>query len=66
MVVKYEAANGEKALVLINPTPQTFPYTLEGEWNLIADGDRAGGEVLATETGSIQVAGRSIRVYIGK
>ena len=66
MVVRYEAANGEKALVLINPTPQAFPYTLEGQWNLVADGDRAGAEVLAEETGSIQVAGRTIRVYIGK
>ena len=66
MVVKYEAANGEKALVLINPTPQAFPYTLEGQWNLVADGDRAGAQVLAEETGSIQVAGRTIRVYIGK
>jgi len=66
MVVKYKAANGDEALVLINPTPQSFPYTLEGQWDLVADGDRAGAEVLAQETGSIQVAGRSIRVYIGK
>ena len=66
MVVKYKAANGQEALVLINPTTQAFPYTLEGQWNLVADGDRAGAEVLAQETGSIQVAGRTIRVYIGQ
>ena len=66
MVVKYKAANGQEALVLINPTSQTFPYTLEGQWNLVADGDRAGAEVLAQETGSVQVAGRTIRVYIGQ
>ena len=62
----YEAADGTKALVLINPTPQAFPYTLEGEWNLVADGTQAGSEVLATETGSITVDGISIRVYIAK
>ncbi len=66
MVVKYKATNGEEALVLINPTPQTFPYTLEGQWKLVADGDRAGAEVLAEESGNIQVAGRTMRVYIGK
>ncbi len=66
MVVKYQATNGDKALVLINPTPQAFPYTLEGQWNLVADGEHAGAEVLAEETGSIQVAGRTMRVYLGK
>ena len=66
MSALYEAADGSKALVLINPTPQAFPYTLEGEWNLVADGTRAGSEVLATETGSITVDGISIRVYIAK
>ena len=66
MTVLYEAADGSRALVLINPTPQAFPYTLEGQWNLIADGTRAGSEVLATESGSITVDGISIRVYIAK
>ena len=33
LVVLYEAANGEKAVALINPTPQPFSYTLEGEWS---------------------------------
>ena len=64
MVVKYKAANGDEALVLINPTPQPFPYTLDGQWKLVADGDRAGAQVLAQETGNIQVAGRTLRVYI--
>jgi len=32
----------------------------------VADGTRAGAEVLATETGSVTVEGRSVRVYIGK
>ena len=66
MSALYEAADGSKALVLINPTPQAFPYILEGEWNLVADGTRAGSEVLTTETGSITVDGITIRVYIAK
>jgi pullulanase len=62
----YEAEDGTRALVLINPTHQAFPYTLEGEWQLLADGTRAGSEVLATETGKITVDGISIRVYLEK
>ena len=45
---------------------QAFPYALEGEWQLLADGTRAGSEVLATETGNITVDGISIRVYLEK
>jgi hypothetical protein len=66
MSALYEAADGSKALVLINPTSQAFPYTLEGQWDLIADGSRAGSQVLATESGAITVDGISIRVYLAK
>ena len=66
MSVLYEAADGTRALVLINPTSQAFPYTLEGQWNLVADGTRAGSETIATESGSITVDGISIRVYTAK
>ena len=64
VVVKYTATNGDEALVLINPTPQALPYELEGQWKLVADGERAGAEVLAQESGSVQVEGRTLRVYI--
>ena len=66
MSALYEAADGTRALVLINPTFQAFPYTLEGQWNLIADSTRAGSQVLATESGNITVDGISIRVYLAK
>ena len=66
MSALYEAADGTRALVLINPTSQAFPYTLEGQWNLIADGTRAGSQVLATESGAITVDGISIRIYLAK
>ena len=64
LAVKYLAGDGSEALVLINPAPQAFPYELEGKWKLVADGTRAGAEVLAEETGSVQVEGRTLRVYI--
>ena len=64
LAVKYLAGDGSEALVLINPAPQAFPYELEGKWKLVADGTRAGAEVLAEETGSVQVEGRTLRVYV--
>lgn len=64
LAVQYETAEGQQALVLINPTPQSFPYTLDGSWRLLADGTRAGAEVLAQESGSVSVEGRTLRVYI--
>lgn len=66
LAVKYAAADGTRALVLINPTSQTFTYELEGKWELVADGTRAGAEALAEETGKVQVEGRTLRVYIQK
>ena len=65
--VDYAIINNNYALDAgLNPVAQSLPYTLEGEWNLVADGTRAGAEILATETGNISVEGRSVRVYIGK
>ena len=66
LVVNYESKNGEKAMVLINPTPQIFPCQLDGQWNLVADGTRAGTDTLATENGSVNVPGYSLRVYVQK
>ena len=56
--------NGRKALIILNPHNTALPYTLEGSWQLLADGDRAGAEVLDNHTGNIQVESISIRVYI--
>lgn len=66
MVVNYLSSDGKKALVLINPTPQAFPYTLEGNWMLLADGEQAGAKPLAEETGSVTVDGYTLRVYVEK
>ncbi len=64
MVVKYEAANGEKAIVLINPTGAADAYTLEGNWNLVANGTQAGSDFLENMTGKVTVDACSIMVFV--
>ncbi len=64
MTVTFEDGQGNKALVLINPTAKADTYTLEGEWKLVADGTRAGSGVLASETGDVTIEGISIRIYV--
>ena len=50
--------------MVINPHNTGLPYTLEGEWNLVADGTRAGSAVLEKQSGSVTVEGITIRVYV--
>lgn len=57
-------SNGDEALVLINPMSSQATYTLDGTWNLVADGTNAGSEVLATESGSVIVNGFAAKVYV--
>ncbi len=64
MAVHFEGADGSKALAVINPSSSAVAYTLEGSWNLVADDQRAGAAVLAQETGSVEVAAYSIRIYV--
>lgn len=63
-LVTFDDGNGGKALALINPHSQNLPCTLEGEWNLVADGEHAGSAVLARESGSVTVDGISVRIYV--
>ena len=60
----FEDTDGGKALVVLNPNAVALGYELEGSWNLVADGTRAGAKVLAQETGSITVDAYSVRVYV--
>ena len=62
--VSYDDGKGGKALAIINPHNTNLPYTLDGEWNLVADATRAGGAVLAEESGSVTLDGISVRVYV--
>lgn len=64
LAVRFADGSGGEALVVINPHNTALPYTLDGEWKLVADGNRAGTEVLATENGSISIEGISVRIYV--
>jgi pullulanase len=64
VAVTFDDGNGGQALVVINPHSTTLPYTLNGEWNLVADDTQAGTDVLARETGELSLKGISIRIYV--
>ena len=64
ITVSYKDANGNEALVLINPTAEADSFTLDGEWKLIVDATRSGRETLSVETGEISVAACSIMVFV--
>ena len=64
LAVTFDDGNGGQALALINPHNTGLPYTLEGSWNLVADGDTAGSAVIAAESGSVTVEGIGVRIYV--
>ena len=64
MVAKFVSADGQEALVLINPTTAETSYTLSGSWNLVADGTQAGSDVLDTLTGEVNVPSRSVLILV--
>jgi len=65
-MVKVVMENGEGgyALALINPHAAALPFTLDGEYSLVTDANAAGADVLATESGDVTVAARSVRIYV--
>ncbi len=64
LAVTFDDGNGGRALAVINPHAQALPYTLDGEWNLVADSGRAGSSVLAKESGNITADAIGARVYV--
>ena len=64
MTVTYTAANGEQAIVVINPTKTADTYTLSGEWQLVANGTQAGANAIDTMSGTVTVAACSILVFV--
>jgi pullulanase len=64
LTVKFTDADGVSALVIINPHSQALPYSLEGEWNLIATSTEAGAQVLARESGNITADAIGVRIYV--
>ncbi len=65
MQVLFEGADGSRALVVINPNGVSAKHTLEGTWNLVADGTRAGADVLAQESGEVTLDPYTVRIYVG-
>ena len=64
LAVTFEDGRGGRALAVFNPHNTALPYTLSGEWNLVADGGHAGSAVLARESGTVMVDAISARIYV--
>ncbi len=64
VAITFDDGNGGQALVLLNPNNTGLPYTLQGSWNLVADGTRSGSKVLGQESGSVTVNAISVRIYV--
>ena len=64
ITITFDDGQGGQVLVVINPNNTNLPFTLSGEWNLVADDTRAGTDLLARETGNITLTGISIRIYV--
>lgn len=62
--ITFDNGEGGRALVVINPHKTKLPYTLEGEWNLVADATRAGAAILARESGNVTLDAISVRIYV--
>lgn len=64
LAVTFDDGSGGRALVLINPHNTGLPYTLDQQWNLVADYARAGSRVLARESGPITLDAVGVRIYV--
>ena len=64
LAVTFDDGQGGQALAVINPHNTALPYTLAGQWNLVATAEQAGSAVLAQESGSVTVDGISLRIYV--
>ena len=64
LVVVFDDGKGGQAMAVINPHSTALPYVLGGKWNLIANSEQAGKEVIARESGTVTVDSISIRIYV--
>ena len=55
MSVLYEDENGEKAMLIANPTSANMTYSLSGEWYMVVNGVDANSNLEATVEGSITI-----------
>ena len=64
LVANFVGVDGSRAIVIVNPSANATSYTLEGEWNLVANGTQAGADVISTENGKVTVEAMSILVFV--
>jgi pullulanase len=64
VAITIEELDGKKALIIINPTETNLTYSLNEEWNLIADSERASSHVLSRESGDVSVDYIGVKVYV--
>ena len=64
LAITFDDGKGGQALVILNPHNTGLPSTLDGQWNLVADGVQAGKATLATDSGTVTVDGISARIYV--
>ena len=63
-IIRYDDGKGGQALVVLNPHSQNLPCTISGEWNLVANAQSAGAEVISRDSGSISIEGISAMIYV--
>ncbi len=67
MAVTYQEANStEQVLMLVNPNSSAINYTLQGDWDMLAEGATAGVSVLGEKTGTYTLAGMSVSIFKSK
>lgn len=54
--------DGKSVLAIINPTNDSDTYTLEDEWNVIANDDKAGKKPIGKAIGDIEILPRSVMI----
>ncbi|MBE6542126.1 MAG: type I pullulanase [Ruminococcaceae bacterium] len=64
LAVTIDDKNGGRALLLINPINTDLTYNLDEEWNLIADREHAGTDVIAVESGKVSLPAIGIKIYV--
>ncbi len=64
VALTFDDGKGGMALVVLNPHNTGLPYTLEGEWNLVANGTVAGSSVIERVSGTVTVDGISALVFV--
>lgn len=63
-MIRFDDGKGGKAMAILNPHSQALPCEIEGEWNLVANADRAGAEVISRDSGALKIDGISVRIYV--